>query len=123
MISREEVDNLAQLARLKVGEEEAAGLQKDISNILEYVAQISGNEAPASLQDDGGRSPGTSLPPNTPHNIMREDVPRPASDPLVGKREQIIAAFPRRELARPDDSGRSGGNEYLVVRKIIDKGE
>ncbi len=111
MISREEVDNLAQLARLKVGEEEAVALQKDISNILEYVAQISINEAPGSLQDDGARSPGTSLPLNTPHNVMREDVPRPASDPMVGKREQIIAAFPRQE------------NDYLVVRKIIDKGE
>ena len=41
MISREEVLQLALLARLKLDDKEVAGLQKDISGILEYVGQIS----------------------------------------------------------------------------------
>ncbi len=111
MISREELESVAELARLTLSEAEAVGLQKDISNILEYVGHISGREVPASLQDDRGRSPGTSLPSNTPRNVMRDDTPRKAGDPLAGKEQNIIAAFPRQE------------KDYLVVRKVIQKEE
>ena len=104
MISREEVDNLAQLARLKLGEEEAVALQKDISNILEYVGQVSAVYA----QEGAGEK---KLPAGALHNVLREDAPRTADDQMAGKREQIIAAFPRQE------------KEYLVVRKIIQKDE
>lgn len=100
MISREEVLKLAELARLQLGEGEISGLQKDISNILEYVGQVSA--APA--KEIAGENV-------LNRNVMREDVPRGADDALAGKEESLRAAFPQRE----------GG--YNVVRKIIQKDE
>lgn len=99
MISKEEVTHLAELARLKISEEETAGLQKDISNILEYVGQVSATVAGSE----------EALPQN--RNVMRADAPREGGDPLAGKEEALRAAFPKRE----------GG--YNVVRKIIQKDE
>ncbi len=99
MISREEVQNLAELARLKLTDEEVGGLQKDISNILDYVGQVSAS-AGESAED---------IP--VVHNVMREDEPRSAADSLAGKEEALRGAFPKRE-----------GN-YNVVRKIIQKDE
>ena len=95
MLSREEVLNLATLARLKLGEGEVESLQKDISNILEYVGQVSA----VSVKSEQGS---TLL-----KNVMREDVPAAT----LGKREELIKAFPKEE------------NGYNVVRKIIQKDE
>ncbi len=101
MISKEEVQALADLARLKVSEQEAVSLQKDISNILEYVGQISA----VSAHTEG--APG--VPPN--HNVLREDAVRAVDDVLAGKEENIRMEFPRRE------------GDYLVVQKILQKDE
>ena len=99
MISREEVLQLAELARLKVADAEVAGLQKDISNILEYVVQISQVSAEKEKV----------TPFN--YNVMREDVTRADGDTMGGKEEALRAAFPKKE------------NNYNVVRKIIQKDE
>ncbi len=99
MISKEEIKKLGELARLELADEEVAGLQKDISNILDYVGQVAAVSADSS----------TNVPLN--HNVMREDVPREGSHPLSGKEEALRTAFPRKE----------GG--YNVVRKIIQKDE
>jgi aspartyl-tRNA(Asn)/glutamyl-tRNA(Gln) amidotransferase subunit C len=69
MISRAEVEHIAGLARLELGEDEIESLQRDLSRILEYVDQL--NE----LDTDG-------VPP-TSHvtaqgDVLREDVPRPS---------------------------------------------
>ena len=100
MLSREEVLNLATLARLKLGEGEVESLQKDISNILEYVGQVSA----VSVKSEQG--------PTFLKNVMREDLPvgeagAPAA--TLGMREELIRAFPKSE------------NNYNVVRKIIQK--
>jgi Asp-tRNA(Asn)/Glu-tRNA(Gln) amidotransferase C subunit len=117
MISKEEIQNLAGLARLELTEEETAGLQKDISNILDYVGQLSSTPekaadkpVPASLQGMRGWSAGTDLSAVV-HNVMREDTPRSEDDLLAGKEKALIAAFPK------------GENGYNVVRKIIQKDE
>ncbi len=99
MISREEILQLATLARLKVADAEVEGLQKDISSILEYVGQIS----QVNVEKE------KATPFN--YNVMREDTPRAAGDPLAGKEEALRAAFPTRE------------DGYNVVRKIIQKDE
>ena len=99
MISKEDIKNLAELARLELTGEEVAGLQKDISNILDYVGQIS------AVAADGVQD----VPQN--HNVMREDIPRGETDPLAGKRDALLSALPRR------------GGDYAVVRKIIQKDE
>ena len=111
MISKEEVHNLAALARLDLSEVEVEGLQKDISNILEYVGQVSA----ISVDTDKGSdlTPGLSktLPLTQPDNVLRVDAARDAGDTMAGKEERVKDAFPKRE-----------GN-YNVVRKIIQKDE
>lgn len=106
MISREDIQNLAELARLTLTDEEVGSLQKDISNILEYVGQLSEG---TSLQGDKGWSPDTVLSPV--RNVMRDDTPRMQNDALAGKEAAVRAAFPTQE------------DGYNVVRKIIQKDE
>ncbi|HEV8666871.1 MAG TPA: Asp-tRNA(Asn)/Glu-tRNA(Gln) amidotransferase subunit GatC [Candidatus Paceibacterota bacterium] len=103
MLSKEEVDNLATLARLELSEAEKESLQKDISNILEYVGQVS------AISIDGDATP--TVPANQPHNVLRDDTPREANETMAGKEAQVKEAFPKRE------------GEYNVVRKIIQKDE
>jgi aspartyl-tRNA(Asn)/glutamyl-tRNA(Gln) amidotransferase subunit C len=99
MISKEEVLNLATLARLKLSEQEVESLQKDISNILDYVGQVSavsiGKEKEKPLQ----------------RNVMRADTVRGADDAMAGKEEALRGAFPKRE------------GDFNLVRKIIQKDE
>jgi aspartyl/glutamyl-tRNA(Asn/Gln) amidotransferase C subunit len=99
MISREEVQHLAQLARLTISESEAEALGKDISSILEYVGQVSAVSAQAE----------DLLPKN--RNVLREDAPRGSGDAMAGKREALLDALPKRE------------GDYNAVRKIIQKDE
>ena len=98
MISRQEIQGLAALARLKLAEGEVEALRKDLSNILDYVGKVAASEA----SDE-------AAPPL--YNVMREDIPRSANDPLANTREALLAALPRRE------------GDYAVVRKIIQKDE
>lgn len=99
MISKEEIQGLAELARLKLSEGEVASLQKDVSSILDYVGQIAA--VPAHEQN------------TTPlhRNQTRADTPRTEADMLYGKEEALRAAFPKEERG------------YNVVRKIIQKDE
>ena len=101
MISKEEVQGLAQLARLKVSDQEVESLQKDISNILDYVGQISAVSVAATDVPE--------VPLN--HNILREDAVREVDAALAGKEESIRKEFPRRE------------GDYLAVQKILQKDE
>lgn len=100
MISLEDIRNLATLARLKLSPAEEEALQKDISNILDYVGQVSAVPMPERKED-----------PGLWHNVLREDAVRDAGTQLSGKEEKIVGAFPKQE----------GG--YNVVRKIIQKDE
>jgi aspartyl/glutamyl-tRNA(Asn/Gln) amidotransferase C subunit len=99
MISRDEVLNLAALARLTLSEAEVDSLQKDISSILDYVGQVSAVSSAAEKISPLNR------------NVLREDLPRPAGDTMSGKEEVMRAAFPTRE------------GDHNVVRKIIQKDE
>ncbi len=100
MISKEDIEGLAELARLKLKSGEAEALGADINSILGYVGQVSSFNAEATK---GGKP--------MLRNVMREDVPREANDPLLHKEEAIIKQFPKSE------------NNYNVVRKIIQKDE
>ena len=94
MISRKDIEELAQLSRLKLSEEEILSLEKDFTSILDYVGQIQ------SAQVNGD-----ALVPEL-YNVMREDE----VGKIVGSTpEQLLKSAPRVE------------GEYIVVRKIIDK--
>lgn len=111
MISKDEVLKLAELARLRLAEGEVEGLQKDISNILEYVGQVSqasqGDNQGSTLDQDSPRLNLSKASPLALHTVMREDVP----SGVLGEREGLLKAFPKRE------------GDFNVVRKIIQKDE
>lgn len=100
MISKSDIEGLAKLARLKLSDSEKESLQMDVSNILEYVGQVT------VVSDD---SSAYVVPLH--HNSMRDDTLRALGDPLTHKAEAIRAQFPVRE------------GDYNVVRKIIQKDE
>lgn len=97
MISREEIQNLAELARLKLTDAEVSALQKDISAVLDYIGQVT-----AAAQ--GAAASYTPL-----RNVLRADTPRAADDLFANKREALLRAMPRRE------------GDYAVARQIIEK--
>lgn len=99
MVSKEDVKNLAELARLELSDSEVAELQRDLSTILTYVEHISAAAADTSAFVPKHR------------NVMRDDIPRTADHPLHNKEEALRVAFPKRE------------GDYNVVRKIIQKDE
>lgn len=100
---------MAALARLKLNDEEVAGLQKDISNILEYVGQVSAVSSQGPTLDQGSSRSDLNMP--LQRNVMRADTPRAAGEPMDGKEEALRDAFPKRE------------GDFNVVRKIIQKDE
>ncbi len=98
MISKGEIQDLAQLSRLQLTQEEIDLLQKDFESILSYVGQV---RAAAGRQE-------SLLPRNT---VMRADEPRGAHDPLEGKEEAILAQAPERQ------------GSYFMVRRILRRDE
>lgn len=107
MISREEIEHLATLARIELREGEVESLQKDISDILEYVGQLRRYNVGAPTEASGVGVP--IVPAH--HNVLRTDTLRADNDQLAGKEEAVRAAFPKSE------------NGYNVMRKIIQKDE
>lgn len=104
MISKEDIQKLAELSRIKLTDAETESLQKDISNILDYVETVSTVEIPQS-EASWDKEVGLN------HNVMRDDIPYEEGSQLKGAREDILNAFPRRE------------KDFDVVRKIIQKDE
>ncbi|HEX8993688.1 MAG TPA: Asp-tRNA(Asn)/Glu-tRNA(Gln) amidotransferase subunit GatC [Candidatus Paceibacterota bacterium] len=94
-ISRADIENLAQLSRLKLSGDEIANLEKDFSSILQYVGQV-------SAVPTGGAHSEDRL-----HNVMREDIAVP--DAPGNMHESLLEAFPRRD------------GDSNVVRQIIQK--
>ena len=92
MITKEEIINLANLARIEVSEEEAEKLTTEVDSILVYVAQI--KEALGDFEN------------STPllRNVMREDV---VTNSTHGYTEKLLGNAPKRE------------GDYLVVKKIL----
>jgi len=86
------------------GKEEKS-LQKDISNILDYVGQVSAVNAQGETLTPGP----AEISPLSPRNVMRADEPYKAGAMMLGKREALLKAFPRRE------------GDFDVVRKIIQR--
>ena len=76
-LTREEVEHIAQLARLELTEEEIARYREQLSDVLDYVARLQG-------LDTGDIPPTASVLP--PRTVLREDEPRP---PLP--RDEVLA--------------------------------
>lgn len=93
MLSKEEVVKVAQLARIELKEDEIEKFQKDLSSVLDYVAELQevdteGLEIVSSV---------TGL-----ENVAREDTARP-----VDYQEEIMANAPERK------------DKYYKVKSIL----
>jgi aspartyl-tRNA(Asn)/glutamyl-tRNA(Gln) amidotransferase subunit C len=79
-LSREQVEHIAELARLALTEEEKALYQEQLSAILDYFERL-------QALDTEAISPTASVLPL--HSVMREDEVRPSTP-----REEILANAP-----------------------------
>jgi aspartyl-tRNA(Asn)/glutamyl-tRNA(Gln) amidotransferase subunit C len=95
MISKDEVQHIAKLARLGLTEEEVGRFQKELSAILDYIGKL--KEA-----DVSGVEP-------TSHSVLIENIMRKdnSSGADTEIRKKIIKQFPE------------GDKDYLKVRSII----
>ena len=82
-LSREQVEHIAQLARLALSEEEKALYQGQLSAILDYFERLQ------ELDTEAIPPTATVLPLRS---VMREDEPRPATD-----RGDVLANAPAAE--------------------------
>jgi aspartyl-tRNA(Asn)/glutamyl-tRNA(Gln) amidotransferase subunit C len=80
MLSREQVDHVAQLARLTLTDEESERMAVELSNVLDHISAIS------KLPLDGVEPTAHVIDVVAP---LREDVPAPSLD-----RDVILAAAP-----------------------------
>lgn len=92
MVNKDEVKNLANLARIEITEAEADSLTVELDSILGYVGQIK------------DASSGETLNNPVLKNVLREDVPTNKDNEFT---EDILNNAPGRE-----------GN-YLKVKKIL----
>ena len=93
MITREDIEKLATLARIKISDEEKESLRVDIENILGYVKSVEGFQASEKINTVGPI-----------HNVMRDDVVTHTTGEYT---ESLLAVAPARQ-----------GN-YVKVKKIL----
>jgi aspartyl-tRNA(Asn)/glutamyl-tRNA(Gln) amidotransferase subunit C len=94
MISKEEIQKLASLARIELKEEEAEKLRSEIDAILDYVGQVKSVAGEEKKDIKLGEL----------HNVVREDENPTESNTY---KKELIAEFPQKE------------GDYLKVRKIL----
>ncbi len=82
-LSREEVQHIAQLARVGLDEDEIARFREHLSDILDYFQRL------RQVDTEGVPPTAHTLPL---HNVVRADEPRPSPD-----KGEILANAPRRE--------------------------
>ncbi|MEI6057769.1 MAG: Asp-tRNA(Asn)/Glu-tRNA(Gln) amidotransferase subunit GatC [bacterium] len=94
MITTQDIEKLATLARVKIDDAEKQSLTKEIDSILAYVDQIK----KATVDIDYTPAPGAV------HNVTRPDAPRTISGT---DREAILDEAPDRE------------GDFVAVKKIL----
>jgi aspartyl-tRNA(Asn)/glutamyl-tRNA(Gln) amidotransferase subunit C len=97
-ITREDIKNLAELARIEISESEAEKLTKEVDSILVYVGQIKDASKEMSVQSDGKK-----FVPKL-RNVMREDVVTNKEGEYT---ERLLKSAPSRD------------GQYLKVKKIL----
>src|SRR3989338_9601584 len=95
MLSKQQAEHIAKLARIQLSPEEIEKFQKDLGGVLEYFdvfkeVDVTGIDAMMHSVDL--------------QNVTREDLPQPCSEKIV---EQLLEAF-------PEKTGR-----YLKVKSIL----
>ena len=93
MISKKDIENLADLARIRLSDSEKESLAKDVDSILAYVDQIKS----APIGDFKPQADAVK-------NVMREDV---VANTLAEDLERLLDEAPKRE------------GDYVAVKKIL----
>jgi len=95
MLERKDIDNLANLARIALSEEEKDKLQKDMESILGYVGEL--QKAPGLTEE------------HKPDNYYLRNVMREDEEPFEAglNTEAILSQAPKRR------------GDYFVVKKIL----
>lgn len=93
MITRQDIEKLAALSRLKLSEEEAARMQGEMGSILAYVDK---------LKAAAGGETGPVM--STNRNVMREDATDRKGDEYT---ERLLSLAPKRD------------GRHLKVKKIL----
>ena len=92
MLTVDDINNLARLARIELSEEEKVRLQKDMESILGYVGQITA----VAVEQKERPSPESKDSPSAHDliNIMRDDVVTTETGEYT---EAVLANAPKRE--------------------------
>ncbi|MDP3996844.1 MAG: Asp-tRNA(Asn)/Glu-tRNA(Gln) amidotransferase subunit GatC [bacterium] len=104
MVTREEIQKLAELSRIEVGEDEVEKLRKDIGGILEYVAQIKSVSPQTAKPPTNADFTRTDAEKSELKNVFREDGNPHESGAFT---EALLKEAPETE----------GG--YVKVKKIL----
>jgi aspartyl-tRNA(Asn)/glutamyl-tRNA(Gln) amidotransferase subunit C len=98
MVTKNDIQKLAKLARIDISETEAEGLVPEMDSILEYVGQIKNSVGDLPAQ--------AGIEKTVPklHNVMREDIPTNTARQYT---EKILDNAPARE------------GDYIKVKKIL----
>ena len=97
MLSKKDIDNLAQLSRLDLSLEEKTRMEKEVDSILDYVGELRSVVSAKSLKDKVKNA-------GNPRNVMREDIPLRSR---LSDREDLLSAAPDRE------------DGFVKVKKIL----
>ena len=96
-LSRQEVEHVAQLARLELRQDEVERLREQLSAILDHIALL--NQVDTDTVAPTAQVTGLS-------NVLREDEPRPSLTV-----EDVLANAPRRE------------GDFFRVQHVFDEGQ
>ncbi len=96
MIKAEELEHLANLARIKLTEDDKESLIKEFDSILAYVDQL--KKVDVSMDAEGRVG--------AVRNVMREDIAHPIDDT---QRERLLNEAPDRV------------DDFIAVKKIIEQ--
>lgn len=95
-MKKEDIEHLAKLSRIAIGDEEASELAEDITSILGYVSEIEEITGSAEIEKKVGPL----------YNVLREDTEPHAAGLYT---EDLLNLAPTRD------------GQYVKVKKILDK--
>lgn len=98
MLNKEQVQDIAKLARISLSSQELESYQKDLSKILDFVDKLK------EVKIGGGVLAHHALKVS---NVMREDSPRAFDDKALG--QKLVDMAPSRE------------DRYIKVKPIFNK--
>ena len=96
MITREEMENIANLSKLYLSEDDFEKMSKEMDVIINFVNQIN------TLNDQYNLENNSNSNADINKNVLRED--------------EIVDSFPRNEILKNDDGGKDG---FFYVKKFM----